>query len=58
MFERENENESVLVTVNRTENECKINVPSFYEKSDKVYTLKKSNSKVLDSYGALALKKG
>ena len=35
MFERENESGSMLVTVNRTENECKINVPSFYEKSDK-----------------------
>ena len=57
MFERENENGSMLVTVNRTDNECKINVPNFYEKSDKVYTLKKSNSKVLDSYGGIALKK-
>jgi glycosidase len=57
MFERENENESVLVTVNRTDDECKINIPSFYEKSDKVYTLKKSNTKMLDSYGAFALKK-
>jgi len=57
MFERENKNGSMLVTVNRTENECKINVPSFYEKSDKIYTLKKSNTKILDSYGGIAIKK-
>ena len=57
MFERENESGSMLVTVNRTENECKINIPSFYEKSDKLYTLKKSNAKILDSYGGIALKK-
>ena len=57
MFERENKNGSVLVNVNRTDDECKINIPSFYEKSDKAYTLKKSNTKMLDSYGALALKK-
>lgn len=57
MFERENKDGSMLVTVNRTPNETKINIPSFYQKSDKVYTLKKSNSKSLNPYGGIALKK-
>lgn len=57
MFERENNDSSILVAVNRTDNENKINIPSSYEGSAKVYTLKKSNSKYLNPYGGIAVKK-
>ena len=57
MFERENNDSSILVAVNRTDNENKINIPSSYESSAKVYTLKKSNSKYLNPYGGIAVKK-
>jgi len=57
MFERENNDSSILVAVNRTNNENKINIPSSYEGSAKVYTLKKSNSKYLNPYGGIAIKK-
>ena len=57
MFERSNDEDGMLVAVNRTKNENKINVPSTYEKGNKIYTLKKATPNVLTPYGAVAIKK-
>lgn len=57
MFERENNDESILVAVNRTGHENKINIPSNYKNSNKIYTLKNSNQNILNPYGGVALKK-
>ena len=46
-----------LVAINRTNNENKIIIPSKYENSNKVYTLKKSLKKNLTPYGGIAIKK-
>ena len=57
MFERENNDESSLVVVNRTPEEKIFNVPSRYEKTDKIYTLKKSKPGILTPYGGIAIKR-
>jgi len=57
MFERVLNNEKMLVVVNRTNEEKKIDIPKEYEKKDLVYTLKKSKFGCLDPYGAISIKK-
>ena len=56
MFERSNNEEEILVAINRTNTENKLTIPSKYEQSNKVYTLKKSYKKNLTPYGGVAIK--
>lgn len=56
MFERINNEERALITINRTNEENTFNIPKEYEKAEKVYTLKKSLPKHLNPYGATAIK--
>ncbi len=51
-FERYNENEKVLIVVNRSENEIKANIPKFYEKGKTIFEIN-SNKDVLSNYGIL-----
>lgn len=55
MFERVNGNKKGLFVVNRTNEERKIVIPSEYQKSHLIYSLKRSNKDVLTPYGAMAL---
>ena len=57
MFERENEEESALVVINRTDKENKIYIPESYESCSKTYALKKSTKSLLTPYGGIAIKK-
>lgn len=57
MFERESEEEKVLVTVNRTGEDKRFAMPGEYEKTDSgIYVLKKSMPGHLSPYGAVAVK--
>ena len=56
-FERNNLNTDMFVAINRTNHDIPITIPKEYEESEKVYVLKKSNSKSLAPYGGIALKK-
>lgn len=58
MFERFNDEDSLLVAINRTDNEKGFLLPSGYEKTESgVYTLKRSLPGKLNPYGAVAIKK-
>lgn len=58
MFERVNNDEKVLVTVNRTDQELDYPVPGEYELgTNGIYTLKKSIPGHLNPYGGVAIKK-
>lgn len=58
MFERQREEEKILVAVNRTGEDRYFNIPGEYEKNQSgIYTLKKSLPKHLTPYGAVAIKK-
>lgn len=57
MFERLGEEDKVLVTVNRTDEDKNFAIPGEYEKNNSgIYTLKKSLPGRLSSYGAAAVK--
>ncbi len=55
MFERTSSDGDALVAVSRNDEDSKILIPSKYENCDKIYSLKKSNSKNLSRYGGIAL---
>lgn len=57
IFERKDENDSLLTIVNRTDREIDIDIPKEYENHQKKYTLKKSKIEKLYPHGAIALKK-
>lgn len=57
MFERINNFEQALITINRTNQEKDFIVPLKYETKQKVYTLNKSKKGHLSPYGAIAIKK-
>ncbi|MBR3898029.1 MAG: glycoside hydrolase family 13 protein [Bacilli bacterium] len=57
MFERIGEDFKTLTTINRTDKESLITIPSEYENHSKIYTLKKSTKNVLKPYGGITLKK-
>ena len=57
MFERINQDEKALIAINRTNQEKDFQVPTSYQDTKKVYTLKKSKKGNLTPYGAIALKK-
>lgn len=57
MFERQKDDNSMLVTINRTNSPQRINLPSEYADRSKVYTLKRYENGLLDRYGAVAIKK-
>ncbi len=57
MFERESEEESSLILVNRTNIDLPIHLPKGYEKSAITHSLNNSNKTELSSYGGLVLKK-
>lgn len=57
MFERVNGEDKALITVNRTGEHQNYEVPTEYEDSTPIYTLKKSTKGNLTPYGAVALKK-
>lgn len=57
MFEREADEEKVLVIVSRVPEEKKILVPGEYEKEDGIYRLKKSMDGYIGPYGGVAIKK-
>jgi len=57
MFERTNEVEKMLVTINRTNEEVSFSVPGEYLKSNSTYTLKRSRPGLLNPYGGIAIKK-
>ena len=56
-FERKNDRNSILVMVNRTDQEQDIIIPSEYQNYEKVYTLKKGSLNKLKPYGGIAIKK-
>ncbi len=57
MFERINNDDKLLVAVNRTDDEKKFALPGDYEQTEgRVYTLKKSLPGRLNPYGAIAIK--
>ena len=55
MFERLSNQGDALVTVNRTNDEYDISLPSKYDNKEKTYCLRKSNNKILTSYGGIAV---
>ncbi|MBQ8471923.1 MAG: glycoside hydrolase family 13 protein [Bacilli bacterium] len=57
MFERYNNNESTLVTINRTPDEKEFILPREYKGKSKTYTLNNSKSGYLSPYGGVAIKK-
>ena len=57
MFERNSNNHSALIAINRTEEPQDIEIPEEYQQKEVIYTLKKSTAKTLAPYGAIAIKK-
>lgn len=57
MFERMDKENKALFAVNRTNEEKELNIPSEYEESKDIYTLKKSRKTRLSPYGGIAIKK-
>lgn len=57
MFERISEDEKMLVTINRTENELSCSLPSEYQNGKTAYTLKRSRPGTLTPYGGVVIKK-
>jgi glycosidase len=57
MFERVDDDHNILVTVNRTNEEIKTPIPSFYQNSEVSYNLYGDNDEVIHPYGGLVLRK-
>ena len=57
MFERVNENEKALITVNRTSNSIGIDIPLEYRDSIELYPLNDSSKEALNKHGGIVLKK-
>ena len=57
MFERNNELEKALITVNRSSKDIDISIPSMYEDAAVLYSLNNSNKKELKKHGGIVLKK-
>ena len=57
MYERSDDENKILVTVNRTDEDISFSYPEEYTSPVKVYTLKNSSPGHLTSYGAVAIKK-
>ena len=57
MFERYNNKEKVLITINRTNEEKEFYLPREYQNKTKTYTLNKSKPGYLSPYGGIAIKK-
>ena len=57
MFERNSNDHSALIAINRTEEPQDIEIPDEYQQKEVIYTLKKSTAKTLAPYGAIAIKK-
>ena len=57
MFERYNDNDRTLITINRTNGEQEFTVPKEYRDKRKVYTLNKSKEGYLSPYGGIAIKR-
>lgn len=57
MFEREGDEEKLLVAVNKSDEEVPIELPVEYSEPDKIYTLKKSNVTKLTPFGGVIVKK-
>lgn len=56
-FKRTGKKEEELILINRTDGKVDIDIPSEYKNEDIVYRLNDSDKKVLDSNGAIVLKK-
>ena len=54
MFEREENNKSALITINRTEDDLKVLTPDKYLDIDKYYEVNNSNLEQLKPYGGVA----
>ncbi len=57
MFERNGDDASALVAVNRTGEESRIILPSNFDSYDRVYSLNDSNEKKINPYGGITLVK-
>jgi glycosidase len=57
MFERNSNNHSAIIAVNRTDQNQPIELPEEYQDKEVIYTLKKSTKTSLSPYGAIAIKK-
>ena len=55
MFERNSGEGDALITINRTPEKKKIEIPSKYESPNTIYTLNKSHKKILTPYGGNAI---
>ena len=56
-FERSNNNEKALITVNRTDYNTGFNIPEEYNEARQIYSLNNSNKYNLNKHGVLVLKK-
>ena len=57
MFERANDEEKALITVNRSDSSIITPIPEEYENARRRYSLNKSDRNTINSHGALVLKK-
>lgn len=57
IYERYNNDDKMLIAINRLGEESKFNVPNEYKKPSKIYTLNKSKPGILTPHGAVAIKK-
>ena len=57
MFERFDDDNNILITVNRTNNEMKTPIPSEYLNSEVAYNIHHDNSELITPYGGIALRK-
>lgn len=56
-FERQNDQESAIITVNRTNNSQRLILPERFEEHEDAYSLKDSTKEEIKPYGGLVLKK-
>ena len=56
-FERISDENQLFVSINNTDSEQSLYVPSEYQKGNKILSLKKSNMYKLDSHGGIVIKK-
>jgi len=57
MFERVDDDNNILITVNRTNEEIKTPIPSYYQNSDISYNINRDNNDIIHPYGGLVLRK-
>lgn len=57
LYERYKNQNGILVGVSRSDDGVNIRIPRAYDNGEKVLTLKKSNSRTLNPYGAIIIKK-